>query len=61
MMRAIDSNNVEVDAEILEGPCVVNTPDGEFCASPGHVLVRYDGQKPMVLTQELFDAQFTEV
>lgn len=60
-MRAIDVNGVEAGAEVLDGPCVVNTPEGEFCAEPGHILIRYEGQKPLVLTRELFDQQFTEV
>jgi hypothetical protein len=60
-MRVRDAQGVEAEATTLGGPCIINTPDGEFCASEGHILVQYDGQKPLVLTAELLAAQFTEI
>lgn len=61
MRQATDAAGAVVEFHLLDGPMIVNTPEGEFCADPGYVIVRYDGQKPLVLTPEMFAAQFTEI
>lgn len=49
-----------VEYEVLTDPCMLNTHDaGEFCAEAGHYVVTFPGNKPVVLTEELFNAQFT--
>lgn len=61
MSQAQDAVGSVVEFNLLSGPMVVNTPEGEFCADAGHVVVRYDGQKPLVLTLQQFTEQFTEI
>lgn len=60
-MQVRDINGAIALATALEGPMIINTPEGEFCADAGHVVVQYDGQKPIVLTPALFAAQFVEI
>lgn len=60
-MRAIDVNGIEVEFGVLAGPSVLVTPEGEFCAEEGQVVVKYPNMYPLVLSQEQFDQQFTEV
>lgn len=58
-MNVIDANGVSAIATSLEGPTVLNTPEGEYCAEEGQVLVQYPGVKPLVFTTQQFEAQFT--
>ena len=60
-MNVIDFSGRQATATVLQGPMVLNTPEGEFCADAGHIVVQYEMQKPIVLTQPLFDAQFVEI
>lgn len=60
-MRVQDASGTEATATVLDGPTLLNTPDGEFCAEVGQIAVQYAGQKPLVLTPQQFADQFTEI
>jgi hypothetical protein len=60
-MKARTADGKIGEVEVLPGPCLLNTPDGEFCAEAGMIVVRFTGEKPIVLNQSLFDLQFTEL
>jgi hypothetical protein len=61
MKATANENGQEVEALQTEGPCMVGTPDGEYCAEADMWLVYFPGNKPLVLTDEQFDSQFTLV
>lgn len=55
--RILDGSVAE--ATLLDGPCTLNTLEGEYVAQVGQYVVQYDGQRPLVLTAQLLADQFT--
>lgn len=59
MMAYQDSNGATVQACRLDAPILVNTVLGEACGSPGEWLVVIPDSKPILMTDEAFNASFT--
>lgn len=56
-----DSTGSLVQAFQVDGCCIVNTINGEVCASDTEWVVYLPTQKTVVFTNEAFQQSFTEV
>ncbi len=59
-MKYRDLDGMEVDAEQLTAPCILNTLLGECAAEPGSWLVTSESfDRPIIFSDAAFAASFT--
>lgn len=61
MKTYIDTDGVKFQAAQTDGPCIINTVNGERVALPGDWIISPPGLFPGVVTDADFRASFTEV